>query len=121
MILILLIDIDVIHDVVDKNNNTHRSTTKMKPLILILMLNTMLIPMKKNPKFKDGDHVRVSKNKSIFPKGCAPNWSVEVFVFCLKLKILYHGLILLVIIMWKKLLQLFVKKNRRKEIKKNLE
>ena len=77
--------------------------------------------MKKNPKFKDGDHVRVSKNKSIFPKESISNWSEEVFVFCLKLKILYHGLILLVIVMWKKFSQLFVKKNRRKQIKKNLE
>ena len=31
MILILLIDIDVIGDIVDKNNNTHHSTTKMRP------------------------------------------------------------------------------------------
>ena len=31
MILILLIDIDVIDDIVDKNNNTHHGTTKMKP------------------------------------------------------------------------------------------
>ena len=31
MILILLIDIDVIGDIVDKNNNTHHSTTEMRP------------------------------------------------------------------------------------------
>ena len=31
MMLILSIDIDVIDDIVDKNNNTHHGTTKMKP------------------------------------------------------------------------------------------
>ena len=33
---------------------------------------------KKDPKFKVGDHVRISKYKNIFAKGYAPNWS-EVF------------------------------------------
>ena len=35
---------------------------------------------KKDPKFKVGDHVRISKYKNIFAKGYAPNWSEEVFV-----------------------------------------
>ena len=35
---------------------------------------------KKDPKFKVGDHVRISKYKNIFAKGYAPNWSKEVFV-----------------------------------------
>ena len=35
---------------------------------------------KKDPKFKVGDHVRISKYKDIFAKGYAPNWSDEVFV-----------------------------------------
>ena len=35
---------------------------------------------KKDPKFKVGDHVRISKSKNIFVKGYAPNWSREVFV-----------------------------------------
>ena len=34
----------------------------------------------KDPKFKVGDHVRVSKYKNVFAKGYAPNWSEEVFV-----------------------------------------
>ena len=34
----------------------------------------------KDPKFKVGDHVRISKYKNIFAKGYAPNWSEEVFV-----------------------------------------
>ena len=35
---------------------------------------------KKNPKFKVGDHVRISKYKNIFAKGYTPNQSEEVFV-----------------------------------------
>ena len=34
----------------------------------------------KDPKFKVGDHVRISKYKNIFVKGYTPNWSEEVFV-----------------------------------------
>ena len=32
----------------------------------------------KNPKFKVGDHVRISKYKNIFTKGYTPNWSEEL-------------------------------------------
>ena len=35
---------------------------------------------KKNPKFKVGDHVRISKYKNIFAKGYTQNWSEEVFI-----------------------------------------
>ena len=35
---------------------------------------------KKDPKFKVGDHVKISKYKSIFPKGYTANWSEEGFV-----------------------------------------
>ena len=34
---------------------------------------------KEGPKFKVGDHVRISKFKNIFAKGYAPNWPEEVF------------------------------------------
>ena len=34
----------------------------------------------KDPKFKVDDHARISKYRSIFPKGYTPNWSDEVFV-----------------------------------------
>ena len=34
----------------------------------------------KDPKFKFGDHVRISKYKNIFTKGYTPNWSEEVYV-----------------------------------------
>ena len=34
----------------------------------------------KDPKFRIGDIVRISKYKNIFAKGYTPNWSEEVFV-----------------------------------------
>ena len=45
----------------------------------------------KDPKFKVGDHVRISKYKNIFAKGYTSNWSEQVFMVK-KLKILFHGL-----------------------------
>ena len=34
----------------------------------------------KDPKFKVGDHVRISKYKNIFAEGNGLNWSEEIFV-----------------------------------------
>ena len=50
---------------------------------------------KKDPKFKVGDHVRISKYKNIFTKGYPPNWSEEVFLL-VKLKMQFLVLMLLV-------------------------
>ena len=47
---------------------------------MIIMLNMMSIQIKKNPKFKFGDNVRISKYKNIFAKGYTLNWSEEVFI-----------------------------------------
>ena len=33
-----------------------------------------------DPKFKVGDHVRISKCKNIFAKGYTPNWTEDVLV-----------------------------------------
>ena len=49
-------------------------------LHLILMRNTMKILMKRDPKFKVGDRVRISKYKNIFAKEYMQNCSEEVFV-----------------------------------------
>ena len=37
------------------------------------MLNTMKILNERDPKFKVGDHVRISKYKNIFAEGYTPN------------------------------------------------
>ena len=44
------------------------------------MLNTTKNLIKKGPKFKVGDHVRISKYKNIFAKEYVSNWSEEVFI-----------------------------------------
>ena len=74
--------IDKLDDIVDDYNNTYHRTIKMKP---VDVKDNTYIDFKKDvndkdPKFKVGDHVRISKYKNIFTKGCTPNWSEEVFV-----------------------------------------
>ena len=73
----------------------------------------------KDPKLTVGDHVRISKCKNIFAKRYTPNWSEEVFVIK-KLKIQFHGHMLLTISMGKKLLEHFMKNNCKRLINKNL-
>ena len=71
----------------------------------------------KDPKFKIGDTVRISKYKNIFARGFPPNSSEEVFVIK-KLKNTVREHMLSMILMGKKLLELFTKKNCKKQIKK---
>ena len=75
--------IDKLDDIVDKYNNTYHTTIKMKPIDVKdnTYINTSKeINNNKDPKFKVGDHVRISKYKNIFAKGYMPYWSEEVFV-----------------------------------------
>ena len=83
---------DVLDDIVDKYNNTYHNTIKMKP---IDVKNDSFAEYneesnKRDPKVKVGDHVRISKYKSILAKGYTPNWSEEIFVVK-KIKILCLG------------------------------
>ena len=114
--------IDKLNDLMGEYDNTYHRTITMK---LIHVKDNTYIDFKKkvndkDPKFKVGDHLRISKYKNIFAKGYMPNWSEEIFIIK-KLKILYHGHMLLMILMVKKLLEHFMKKNCKKLIKKNLE
>ena len=74
--------IDKLYDIVNEYNNTYHRTIKIKPLDV--EDNTCIDFEKevndKNPKFKVGDHVRISKYKNIFAKGYMANWSEEVFI-----------------------------------------
>ena len=74
--------IDKLDDIVDKYNNTYHTTIKKKPIDVKdnTYINTDKEINDKGPKFKVGDHVRISKYKDIFAKGYTPNWSEEVFV-----------------------------------------
>ena len=66
------------------------------------------------------DNVRISKYENIFAKSDTPNWSEVAFIIK-KLKIPYHGHMLLVIATMKKLLEHFIKRNCKRQIKQVLE
>ena len=73
---------NVLDDIVDKYNNTVHRTIKMKPNDVTgdSYAEYNENSNKKDPKLKFGDHVRISKYKSIFAKGYTLNWSEEIFV-----------------------------------------
>ena len=66
---------DVSDDIVDEYNNTYHKTIKMKPIDVgddsFVEYNEE--SNEKDPKFKVGDHVRISKFKNVFAKGYTPN------------------------------------------------
>ena len=67
--------IDKLDNIVNEYNNTCHRTIKMKT---VDVKNNSYIDFKKevndkDPKFKVGDHVRISKYKNIFAKGYTPN------------------------------------------------
>ena len=73
--------IDKLDDTGGEYNNTYHRTIKMKT---IDVKDNTYIDFKKevndkDPKFKVGNHVRISKYKIIFAKGYTPNWCEEVF------------------------------------------
>ena len=74
--------IDKLDDIVDEYNSTYHTTIKMKPIDVKdnTYINTDKETNDKDPKFKVGDRVRISKYKNIFAKGYSPSWSEEVFV-----------------------------------------
>ena len=74
--------IDKLDDIADKYNNKYHRTIKMKPVDVKdhTYIDFKKEVIDKDPKFKVGDHVRISKYKNIFAKGYTPNWSEEVFV-----------------------------------------
>ena len=67
---------------VNKYNNTHHRTIKMKPVDVewSTCITFGIKKNRKNPEFDIGNHVAISKYKTIFAKRYAPNWSEEAFV-----------------------------------------
>ena len=67
--------IDKLDDIVKEYNNKYHTSMKMKPVDV--KDNTYIDVKKetidKNPKFKVGDHVRISKYKNILAKGYMRN------------------------------------------------
>ena len=73
---------DVFNHIVKNHNTTHHNTIKIK--LIDVKSNSYaefnVGSNEKDPKFKIGDRVRISKYKNIFAGRYAPNWSEEVFV-----------------------------------------
>lgn len=77
-----------LNSVVQCYNNTIHRITKFKPVDVNnrnqMLVRTNIIKSQKHntlkrPKFRVGDHVRISKYKGDFYKGYTPNWSTEIF------------------------------------------
>ena len=66
---------DVLDDVVNKYNNTVHITMKIKPIYVASDSYAEFNEdsNEKDPKFKVGDHVRISKYRNIFDKGYTQN------------------------------------------------
>ena len=73
--------IDKLDDIINKHNNTYHHTIKMKPVDVKsnMYIDSSKEINEKNPKFKTGVTVRISKYKNVFVKRYTPNWSEEDF------------------------------------------
>ena len=114
--------IDKLDDIVGEYNNTYR-TIKMKP---VDVKDNTYIDFKKevndkDPKFKVVDHVRISKYTNIFAEGITQQTGLKKFLLLVKLNKQFHGHMLLIILMVKKLLKHFMEKNYKRLINKNSE
>ena len=76
-------------------------------------------PNEKDPKFRVGDNVRISKYENIFAKGYMPNWSEEVFVVN-KVQNTVRWTYLINDLNGEKIKGSFLKKNCKRLIRKNL-
>ena len=93
--------IDRLDHIVNKYNNTYQSSIKMKP---VDVKSSTLILLKNIPILK------------MFLQKVTLQTLLKEFLWLKKLKIMWPGLILLTILMVKKLLELFTKKELQKTI-----
>ena len=87
------ISFDVLDDIYDKYNNTCYSTSKMKPIDLNSYAEFKVVSTEEDPKIQ---------NKRTFLLKDMLQIGQKKFLLLVKLKILYHGLLLFVILMVKK-------------------
>lgn len=81
--------IDILPELIHTYNTRKHSTIKMSPAEAVeneeILLERQkervksIMSKKVKPKFKVGDHVRISRVKGVFEKGYHPNWSREVY------------------------------------------
>ena len=90
--------INKIDDIVNEYNNTYHTTIKMKHIDVKnnTYINTSKKINYKDPKFKVGDRVRISKYKNTFAKSICLI-GLKRYLLLKKLKILFRGLMLLMI------------------------
>ena len=112
----------MLDDIVNKHNNTVHRSIKMKPIDVVSdsYADYNEDSNKKCPKFKVGDHVRISKYKNIFAKDTLQINQKKILLLA-KLKMQSRGHMLLMISVVIRLLEVFMKKNCKKLVKKNLE
>ena len=74
--------LDVLDDIVNKYNDTVHRTIKMKPIDVESGSYAEYNEDSNvtTPKFKVGDHVRISKYRNIFAEESIKNWSEKVFI-----------------------------------------
>ena len=109
--------------IVKRYNNTYHTSIKMKP---VSVNDNTYIDIKKevndkDPKFKIGDNVRISKYKTTFLLKSICESGQKKYSLLVKLKILCHGHMFLMILMVKRLSVRFMKKNYLARAKKNSE
>ena len=100
-------------DLINEYNNTYHRTIKVRPIEVKdnAYIDSVKEVSDKDPKFKVGDHVRISKYKNIFPKGYTPI-GLKKFFWLKKLKILFHGHMLVISVV-KELLGHFMKTGKK--------
>ena len=94
--------INKLDDIVNEYNNAKHRTTKIEPIDV--KDNTYIDSGKEvndnDPKFKVGDHVRISKHKTFLLKAIL-QIGLKKFLLLKKLKIQFHGHMSLMILMVK--------------------
>ena len=114
--------IDTLDDIVNKYNDTYHNTIKMKPLMsnqthIFTLVKKLII---KIFNLKLGILLEY-QNIKIFLQEVTLHIGLKKILLLKKLKILYRGHMLLMILTRKKFLELFTRKNCKKQIKKSLE
>ena len=114
--------IDKLDDIVNKYNNTYHSTIKIKHSDV--KSNTYIDSSKKiNDKIANLKLVIMLEyqNTKLFLQNITLEVGLKNFLWLKKLKILYGGHMLLMVLTEKKLLERFMKKISKKQIKNSLE
>ena len=113
---------DVLDDIVDEQNNTYHRTIKMKPIEIKSnsYAECNVDSLKNIVNFKLVIMLEFQITKKCLQKDILVIGEKKLLLLA-KLKIQFHGVMLLMVLMVKKLLERFMKKNFRRLIKKNLE